>query len=323
MTSKTVRLGFIAAAAASVILIASTRAPAADQPETPQYRTLLADAVSEYDARHFDEARALFRRANDLSPSARTLRGIGMASFELRDYVEAYRALQGSLAEKSKALTADQRRQVEGLLEKTKAFTAHFGIRTIPPDSILRIDGDVPFVEPDGRVTLGLGRHTISVDAIGRIGEVREIHVFGGESRDLEFRLRLVEQPLASTDAHPTPAATTAPPPAASDSHKIHPGWWLAGSGALAVGAVIAGVAWHSRDNELEQCDQNAAICKNRDALSRERSLTQGLTIGLAAGAVGLGIVGAVLWARSDKPDTQPAVACAPSISSMYCRLLF
>ena len=59
---------------------------------------LIGDAVAEYDAGHFQEARALFRQAHEKSPTARTLRGIGMCSFELRDYVEAARALGGVAA---------------------------------------------------------------------------------------------------------------------------------------------------------------------------------------------------------------------------------
>ncbi|HEY2898949.1 MAG TPA: hypothetical protein VGL59_00125 [Polyangia bacterium] len=319
MISKNVRIALFIAPA---ILIASVPARAADQPESAQYRNLLADAVTEYDARRFDEARALFRRANDLAPSARTLRGIGMASFELRDYVEAYRALQGALAEKHKALTPDQRRQVESLLDKTKAFTAHFGIRTLPLDSTVRIDGDVPFVEPDGRVTLGLGRHAISVDAAGRIPEVRDVHVFGGENRDLEFRLRLVEEPLPAT---PPEAHNTLPaPPADNGPHVSHPAWWFASGGALAVGAVIAGVVWHSQEGELEKCKNGGTTCVNYSTLESDRNWALGATIGLAAGAVGLGIVGAVLWTRTDKADAPPATAsCVPSINFVSCRLLF
>ncbi|MEA2697493.1 MAG: hypothetical protein QOI66_1764 [Myxococcales bacterium] len=303
-------------------LFASISARAADQPDTAQYRNLLADAVSEYDARRFDEARALFRRANDLSPNARTLRGIGMASFELRDYVEAYRALQASLADKRKPLTDSQRRQVEGLMEKTKAFTAHFAIHPLPLDATVRVDGDVPVIDGDGRITLGLGRHTISVDAVGRIAEVRDIHVFGGENRDLDFRLRLVEQPLPANPAPNEPLPPQPPPATDNESHRSHVGWWFAGSGALAVGAVIAGVAWHSRENELSVCKESTT-CRNQSTLDSERSLTRGLTIGLAAGAIGIGVVGAILWSKKDKPDAQPTVACGPTGKFMYCRLLF
>src|SRR3954468_5859705 len=80
--------------------VAPPRALAQDPAETPQYRSLLEEAVAEYDARRYEEARALFRRAHDLSPNARTMRGIGMASFELREYVEALRALEGALVDK-------------------------------------------------------------------------------------------------------------------------------------------------------------------------------------------------------------------------------
>jgi hypothetical protein len=323
MTSKHHRTTSFIAIVIAVSLIAAPLVRAADAPETPQYRGLLADAVSEYEARRFDEARALFRRANDLSPNARTLRGIGMASFELRDYVEAYRALLAALAEKRKPLTADQRRQIEGLLEKTRAFTAHFAIRTIPPDATVRVDGDVPLVEPDGRVTLGLGRHAIAVDGAGRVPELREIHVFGGENRDLDFRLRLVEQPMAATtppvDVHPV-VPPVMPPAEDSGSHLV---WWFGGAGALAVGAVVAGFAWHSREQEISACNQRPTECSNLDTLKSERTWTQGATIGLAAGALGLGIVGAVLWSRGSPPEKAGTVACAPGMKMMYCSLLF
>jgi len=67
--------------------------------ETQAYRALINDAAAEYDAKHFAEARALFRRAHELEPSARTWRGMGMAAFELRDYVKSLRALEASLVD--------------------------------------------------------------------------------------------------------------------------------------------------------------------------------------------------------------------------------
>jgi len=85
---------------------------------------------------------------------------------------------------------------------------------------------------------------------------------------------------------------------------------------------VITGVVWHSRENELSLCTESTT-CKNQSTLDSERGLTRGLTIGLAAGAVGIGIVGAILWARKDKPDAPPTVACGPAGKSLYCRLLF
>src|SRR6266704_960888 len=95
------RLALVMAALATANQAFAAPGPAVQEPsESAQYRALLEEAVTEYDARHYEEARALFRRAHEVSPNARTLRGIGMASFELREYIEALRSLEGSLADK-------------------------------------------------------------------------------------------------------------------------------------------------------------------------------------------------------------------------------
>ena len=77
---------------------------------------LIGDAVAEYDAGHFQEARALFRQAHESPPTARTLRGIGMCSFELRDYVEATRSLGASLRDTRRPLTERSRNGTRRLL---------------------------------------------------------------------------------------------------------------------------------------------------------------------------------------------------------------
>src|SRR4029453_8230163 len=101
----------------SLIRPASGSIPRAADDDTP-VTVLIGDAVAEYDAGHFQEARALFRQAHEKQPTARTLRGIGMCSFELRDYVEATRALTASLREQRRPLTSEQKRHAEALLAR-------------------------------------------------------------------------------------------------------------------------------------------------------------------------------------------------------------
>jgi len=74
----------------------------------------------------WQEARALFQQAHEEYPNARTLRGIGMAAFEMRDYVGAYRALMQALASEERPLTRRQRRATQALLEETRAFIGRF-----------------------------------------------------------------------------------------------------------------------------------------------------------------------------------------------------
>src|SRR6478609_282570 len=154
---------------------AAPGAAAQDPGETSQYRVMLEEAVSEYDAHRYEEARALFRRAHEISPNARTLRGIGMASFELREYIEALRALEGSLVEQRRALTAAQRQQVEGLLERTRAFVGRFTPHLVPEGTLLRVDGAPISLESDGTLLLSFGRHAVTAEAPGRVTESRDL----------------------------------------------------------------------------------------------------------------------------------------------------
>src|SRR3954466_15839911 len=148
------------AAALIALLIgaaAASQARAADD-DTP-VSVLIGDAVAEYDAGHFQEARALFRQAHDKSPTARTLRGIGMCSFEMRDYVEATRALTASLRDQRRPLTSEQKRHAEALLARPHTFGGRFTVKVKPEGSSMFVDGHPAELEPDGVLLLPFGRH--------------------------------------------------------------------------------------------------------------------------------------------------------------------
>ena len=122
---------------------------------------LIGDAVAEYDAGRYEEARALFRLAHEKAPSARTLRGIGMASFEMRDYVEATRALSASLRDQRRPLTADQRKHAQALLARAETFVGQFALKLSPASLSVFVDGRPAVLEGDGSLLLALGRHEI------------------------------------------------------------------------------------------------------------------------------------------------------------------
>ena len=70
-------------------------APAELNAEQQQaHRDLSSRAIVEFEAGRFAEARALFMRAHEIWPSARTFRVLGMTSFELRSYVRALQELK-------------------------------------------------------------------------------------------------------------------------------------------------------------------------------------------------------------------------------------
>jgi hypothetical protein len=301
--------------------------PAAQEPgETTQYRAMLEEAVSEYDAHRYEEARALFRRAHDISPNARTLRGIGMADFELREYVEALRSLEAALVDKRRALTPSQRQQVENLVERTRAFVGRFFLKLSPKEIVLHVDGAPAAIETDGSLLLSFGRHALLAEATGSASENREINVIGGERQELSFQLRPDNAALAAKN----PGAGTAggagnqPPGSGADTASFGPARWFAGAGVVAAGAVGSFLWWRHQNDELGRCDAADASgvgCFNRSGLTTRKQLAIGSTIGLGVVALGLGIVGTVVWSTNSKPDSGTALACVPLPGAVNCDL--
>jgi hypothetical protein len=285
-------------------------APVAPDPgETSQYHAMLEEAVSEYDAHRYEEARALFRRAHEISPNARTLRGIGMASFELREYIEALRSLEASLVDKRRALTPTQRTQVEALIERTRAFVGRFFLKLSPKETIVRVDGAPGIVESDGSLLLGFGRHTLIAESPGSTSETREINVIGGERQELAFQLHAEAAPVVVPKG---PGGTGT-------------GYWFAGAGVLAAGA-IGGFLWSAHEGtELGKCDQAIATagmsCDNRGTISTNKRVALGVAVGSGVAALALGIIGTVVWSTNSKPESGTALACLPAPGAVNCEL--
>jgi hypothetical protein len=168
------------------------------------YETVIREAVQEFDASHWEEARALFKRAHAQRPSARTWRGLGITAFELRQYVEAIRELASALDDPRKPLTEAQRRDVEGLLARARGFVGVLRLHVQPATARVLLDGE-PFPTESGEAPLNPGAHTLDVQAEGYVARASQINVEAGAQEELEIS-------LVPSDAH-LPARTETPPP--------------------------------------------------------------------------------------------------------------
>ncbi len=74
------------------------------------YRDAVEQGMSEYKAGHIEEALALFVKTHSADPNARTLRGMGMAEYELRRYIASLGHLRQALTSDRKPLTAELRK---------------------------------------------------------------------------------------------------------------------------------------------------------------------------------------------------------------------
>lgn len=318
LTKATLVLALIAVSFDAWAAPGSSRdaAPADNQ----AYRSLINDAAAEYDAKHFAEARALFRRAHELEPSARTWRGMGMAAFELRDYVKSLRALEASLVDSRLPLSTAERDEVQSLADQARVFVGHFVIRLSPKDAVLKVD-QTPTTLDDGDILLlEFGHHVLTAVAPDRHTETREITVAGGERREISINL----PPLPSADIDLTGRA-----PGASES--AGPAWWFGGAGVLAAGAVAGVLWWRYQSNQLDGCDDalaHGSVCRNRSGLVLRNQLALTSAIGGAAGALALGAIATMKWTterdkKTGNSEAHVAVACVPAPAKVGCEVSF
>jgi hypothetical protein len=311
-------------------LMISSAVAVAEEAPTPdadaRYRSTLKDALAEYDASHFEEARILFRRAHEIIPNARTFRSIGMASFELRDYVAAVRALSAALVETRKALNPEQRTHAQGLLERSRMYVDIYTLKISPADARVLIDGRALDSEPDGTVLLGFGTHTLEVSRPGFVLRTLAVNVRGGERKDLAMTLErkpmLDAQPGAPSAAEVARSAPlgVATPTSHGDGHSGAP-WFIAAGGAALV-AAGAGTLWLVENHELTSCRDSPASrpCNNGSAILSRRNLAVGATLGTGVAAVGLVVVG--LLSREPEgtaSSARSALSCTVLPSGFLC----
>jgi tetratricopeptide (TPR) repeat protein len=298
--------------------------PAAGTAEDPAYTKAIEEGLAEYDAHHFEEARSLFRRAHEISPNARTFRGIGVTSFELRDYVTAVHYLSAALKEERKPLPPEKRKHTQGLLDRSRMFVDEYTLTVSPRNARVLVDGHAPEYEPDGTLMFGLGSHTIEVRAHGMVAHSLPIDVRGGQKKELSVTLEPVApEPVASPEAA-APVATAAEPLPPAPSNAAAAAWLIAGGGtALLAGG--AGYYLYTRQTELDSCRHPApgSQCTNESSIKTWRNVALGTTIGLGAAALTMALIGILSWhsepAVSPASQTQSALDCMVSPLGIVC----
>lgn len=218
---------------------AATRARADEAPSQQggtflAYESYVEAALREYRGHRFPEARSLFAKAHAAYPNARTLRGLAMVEFELRNYVESAALFQRALAEPVRPLEGELRRETEQLRKKADGFVAHFTIVSNNP-LVISVDGVQAEVSAGSDIALAVGDHVLELSAIGYASQRRRVRVRGGERETMEVTLTPLEKNLGAPRVEP-PSQSIAPAPARlaldverrpHDSRSFYKNRWL------------------------------------------------------------------------------------------------
>jgi hypothetical protein len=187
------------------------------------YDAFIEEALKAYDQGRFAEARTQFRRAHELAPSARTLRTIGMCSFNLGDYLDALQNLDAALNERREPLSRDKRAHVADLIARSQVHVGRFRVHLTPADAVLWVDGGPPPRLSSGELLLDPGRHELLAQAAGHQPARSTLQVEGGDRTTLEIRLEPITGPEVAAAGNPGLAPSYAPqpaPPAPTEPHS-------------------------------------------------------------------------------------------------------
>jgi hypothetical protein len=316
----------------------ATAQEVSDPKREAEYQELINYALEEYDRGSWEESAALFYRAHELAPSARTLRGLGLATYEARRYAESVRHLRAALTDKRRPLTDKQREEVEATLDRAKLFVGHLQIDTTPRDAQLTINGRNAEPETDGSYMVDSGFVDLEASAPGYQNSARRVRIGGGELQKITLRLvSLAPEPervARSAPVLPEPAEVTPAPMRLqpTDSSPLSTWKWVAGTGAvlaLATGGTMLAVQRAKAPAYERDCaDQSSAAprtdCDSRHALLGE-TLWYGsiisLSIGgaLAALTVTLFVLDASHHSDSPSAANHPRLMCSGGPLGVAC----
>jgi len=259
------------------------------------YAALIDEALSEHRSGNFEEARTLFARAHAIFPNARTLRGMGMMEFELRDYAESVAHLEQALVSPTRALAGELRESTTVLLARAQGFVGTLALEIEPPDARVLLDGLVVTVEPERPLVLNFGEHTLELSATGYQRQTRKLALRGGEAQTMRVEL-VAEGSGASASSFSTDDG------AADEGPGALP-WVLVGAGgALMIGGGVLIAIAQSDIDSVEGAAKGASWSSESQDAYDAAPVESGVGIAL----LGVGAVSATIglvWALGGGED--------------------
>jgi tetratricopeptide (TPR) repeat protein len=282
-----------------LVCLGSEPVSAQNKHEASDYQHAVQQALHEYDLGNFSEAKAFFTQAHSISPNARTLRGLGMSSYELRTYVEAIGYFEQSLNSTERPLTVAMRGEVSQLLQQARTFVTRLRVTLEPASAQLRIDTRPVTKDAQGVVLLDPGTHELVAEAPEYEAATRSIRTDGGEELALTITLHKPNEAKAETLAEvPAPAAvaaTQAGPSKQGGGSSLGP-WILIGSGAAltVAGGVMLGLMVKNK-NTVEGAPPESQY--NPKYKNAEESVFPLSVAGFVTAGVGVAaLIGGVIW---------------------------
>jgi hypothetical protein len=263
------------------------------------YDRLVDEAVAEFEAGHYEEALSAFEQAYKEKPSARALRGVAKALFELRSYARCVATIDRALASDVEPLPENLRADLEALKTRALRFVGEASIEVTPSNATVLLDGQP--IPPGTARALDVGTHTVDASAPDHQSVTRRFEVHGRETTKVTIALDPIRPP-ASPPSPPTP----------SDSRTI-PLVLSIGAVVLSTAAIVGSSIWLvDRVDAVDRCNSAAASgarCANDGSIAFQQNAATGTVI-LSGGALVVSAVALYFVLRGERrsPPTTSAM---------------
>jgi hypothetical protein len=279
------------------------------------YDALVNQAIAAQASGQFERAHALFAEAHGLAPNARTLRGMGVASYQAGDAVQAAIELEAALSHPERPLDAELRSSVEALLRRARAQVGTVELLLVPAQAHLQVDGRGAAAPVRSPLLLAPGEHWLRFSAPGYLVRVVPLTVAAGTRHVLNISLSPEPPRLHPPDAPRAESPKSSRKPSKAGPARAEMSWQaraaFAALGVSAGGGISAGALfWAARarvQSIAEACGDTPADACTRGqatrALERARIETLERSVNTLLGVAGAGLLGAAsLFVWSSRP---------------------
>lgn len=271
---------------ALVVGLAATRPAVAFADAPSAYERLVDEALAEFEAGHYEEALSAFEQAYKEKPSARALRGVAKAQFELRFYARCVATIDRALETDVDPLPENLRTDLESLRTRALRFVGQASVTVTPSDATVLLDGQAI---PSGTShALDVGMHTVEASAPDHHPMTRRFEVHGRETTSVVLSLEPMRAVL------PLP-----PPNVAPAESRVVPLVLTIGAVVLSTSAVVGSSIWLvDRADAVDRCNGAAgagARCANEGSIAFQQNAATGTVVlsgaALVVSAVALYVV--------------------------------
>lgn len=294
---------------AFVVLVAAASPATALAQEPSAYDRLVDEALAEFEAGHYEEALSAFEQAYKEKPSARALRGVAKALFELRSYARCVATIERALATEVDPLPENLRADLESLKTRALRFVGDVAVTITPSRATVVIDGRA--MTSGTTRALDVGTHTVEASAPDHHPLARRFEIHGRETTTLTLAL----DPVGVVAPAPSPAGSS------TDSRTL-PLALTIGAVVLATGAVVGSSVWLAdRVDAVDRCNDAAAAgarCANEGPVAFQQNAATGTVI-LSGGALVVSAVALWFVLRGD----QRGAPATPATRAMTTAMAF